>query len=450
VLSIKEVLSVELPLVAQKVAIALGLGLLVGLQRERVQSPLAGIRTFALITVLGTVCALLGLTFGGWIVAGGGIAVASMLVVGNLVQGKAEEVEPGVTTEMAALLMYGVGAYLVVGHTAVAVAIGGGVALLLHWKEPMHAFVARIGEDDIKAIMRFVLVALVIYPVLPDETYGPYRVLNPQQVWLMVVLVVGIGLAGYLAYKLFGQRAGAVLAGILGGLISSTATTVSCARRTRQGRNGVSAAAVTIMVASATVFPRVLAEIAVVAPATFWTAAAPLGIMCGWMAAISAGLCYLAWVRDAEFLAKDWPANSGATGSAAAAPGAMKEESKPLPQSNPAELLPALIFGGLYALVLFGAAAAHDYFGPGGLYSVALISGLYDLDAITLSTARLVEQGQVETQLGWRLILAASLSNLVFKGVLVIVLGERSLPKWIALPYGAALLGGTALLFLWP
>jgi uncharacterized membrane protein (DUF4010 family) len=138
---------VELSLVAQKVAIALGLGLLVGLHRERVQSPLAGIRTFALITVLGTVCALLGLTFGGWIVGLGWIALAAMLVVGNLAQGKAEDVEPGVTTEMAALLMYGVGAYLVVGHAAVAIAIGGGVALLLHWKAPMHAFVARIGED---------------------------------------------------------------------------------------------------------------------------------------------------------------------------------------------------------------------------------------------------------------------------------------------------------------
>ena len=171
----------ELALVAQKVAIALALGLLVGLQRERVQSPLAGIRTFALITVLGTVCALLGQTFGGWMVGMGGIALAAILVVGNLAKGNAEEVEPGVTTQIAALLMYGVGAYLVDGLAAVAIAIGGGVALLLHWKASMHAFVARIGEEDFRAIMRFVLIALVIYPVLPDETYGPYDVLNPSR-----------------------------------------------------------------------------------------------------------------------------------------------------------------------------------------------------------------------------------------------------------------------------
>jgi uncharacterized membrane protein (DUF4010 family) len=438
---------VELSLVAQKVAIALGLGLLVGLQRQRVQSPLAGIRTFALITVLGTVCALLALTFGGWIVGLGGLALASMLVVGNLAQGKAEEVEPGVTTEMAALLMYGVGAYLVVGHAAVAIAIGGGVALLLHWKAPMHAFVARIGEDDIKAIMRFVLVALVIYPVLPDQTYGPYGVFNPQQVWLMVVLFVGIGLSGYLAYKLFGRRSGAVLAGILGGLISSTATTIRCARRTRQGREGVPVAALMITVASAAVFPRVLTEMAVVAPTTFWKTAPPLGIMLGWMALIAAGMYYLAWAREAQPVAKGGPSSPDPT---RGEPRVAGDEAEPLAQANPAELQPALIFGGLYALVLLGAAAAHDYFGPSGLYSVAVISGLHDLDAITLSTARLVEQGQVGAQLGWRLVLAASLSNLVLKGAAVAVLGKRSLLKWITLPYGAALLGGTSLLLFWP
>ncbi len=437
----------DLSVVAQKVAIALGLGLLVGLQRERVRSPLAGIRTFALITVLGTVCALLGLTFGGWIVGLGAVAVASMLVVGNLAKGKAEEVEPGFTTEMAALVMYGVGAYVVVGHEAVAIAVGGGVALLLQWKVPLHTFVARIGEDDLKAIMRFVLVALVIYPVLPDQSCGPYGVLNPQQIWLMVVLFVGIGLGGYLAYKLFGQRAGAVLAGILGGLISSTATTVSCARRTHRDRQGVPAAALLIMAASAAAFPRVLAEIAVVAPTTFWQAAPPLGIMLGWMALLAAGMYYLVWIQEARAKVEDGPERDGSTGDE---PRAAGQDDKALTQANPAELLPALIFGALYALVLVGAAAANDYFGLRGLFSVALISGLHDLDAITLSTARLVEQGQVATHLGWRLILAAALSNLVLKGAAAAILGARGLLKWIALPFAMALLGGTALLLFWP
>jgi uncharacterized membrane protein (DUF4010 family) len=437
----------DLSLVAQKVAIALGLGLLVGLQRERVQSPLAGIRTFALITVLGAVCALLGLTFGGWIVGLGALAVAAMLVVGNLAHGKAEEVEPGVTTEIAALVMYGVGAYLVVGHAAVAIAVGGGVALLLHWKAPLHEFVGRIGETDVKAIMRFVLVALVIYPVLPDQGYGPNGVLNPQQVWLMVVLIVGIGLGGYLAYKLFGQRAGAVLAGTLGGLISSTATTVSYARRSCQGQEGVSVAALVIVIASASAFARVLAEVAVVAPNTFRRTAPPLAAMLAWMALIAAGTYSLTRRKIAEPVAEGSPMILTTT--QGKGPASVSEVNTPA-HVNPAELKPALIFAGLYALVLLGAGAARDYFGARGLYALAVVSGLHDLDAITLSTARFVEQGQVEAHLGWRLILAASLSNLVLKGAAAAVLGERRLWKWVAMPYAAALVGGVALLLLWP
>jgi uncharacterized membrane protein (DUF4010 family) len=424
---------VELSLVAQKVAIALGLGLLVGLQRERVQSPLAGIRTFALITVLGAVCALLGQTFGGWIVGVGALAVAAMLVVGNLAHGKAGEVEPGVTTEMAALLMYGLGAYLVVGHAAVAVAIGGGVALLLHWKAPLHDFVARIGETDVKAIMRFVLVALVIYPVLPDQGYGPYGVLNPQQIWLMVVLIVAIGLGGYLAYKLFGQRSGAVMAGLLGGLISSTATTLSYARRAGPGGDGPEAAALVIVVASAAALIRVLTEVAVAAPSQFWHTAPPLAVLLGWTGIIAAGT--YCWTRPKKVAPVKDPA---------------PREGEPPAQANPAELRPALIFAALYALVLLGVAAARDYFGPLGLYALAVVSGLHDMDAITLSTARFVEQGQIEAQLGWRLILAACLANLVVKGAVVAVLGRQRLLRRIAVPFATALLGGAALLFLWP
>src|SRR5262245_8607141 len=143
--------------VFQKLAVALGLGLLVGLQRERVQVPLAGIRTFALLTVFGAVSALLGEAFGGWVVGLGAAGLAALLVAGNVAQPEAKEGDPGLTTEVAALLMYGVGAYVVVGPLSVAVAVGGGVALLLHFKAPLHEFVARIGEADLKAIMQFVL-----------------------------------------------------------------------------------------------------------------------------------------------------------------------------------------------------------------------------------------------------------------------------------------------------
>jgi len=438
---------VDISLVWQKVAISLGLGLLVGLQRERVQSPLAGIRTFALITVLGTVCALLGLTFGGWVVGLGGLTVAAMLGVGNLAQGKAGELETGVTTEIAAVLMYGVGAYLVIGHAAVAIAIGGGVALLLHWKTPLHEFVSRIGETDLKAIMQFVLVALVIYPVLPDEPFGPYGVLNPQQIWFMVVLIVGINLGGYVAYKLFGQRSGAALAGVLGGLISSTATTVSYSRRARQDRNDSQLAALVIVIASAVAYARVLAEVAVVAPNIFAHAALPLAIMFVWMVIAATTMYWMSRLERTE------PSNEEMMTAASAIPNGTPTpcvEAEPLVRENPAELKPALFFTGLYALMLVGVATTREHLGSGGLYGVAFLSGLHDLDAITLSTARFMDQGQVETDLGWRLILTASLANLTVKGAVTAILGQRRLLRSIAVPFGGALLVGAALLLLWP
>ena len=133
----------------------------------------------------------------------------------------------GMTTELAALAMFLVGALATSGYMEVAVVTTGAVTLLLHWKTPMHSLVVRVGEADFEAIVRFVLITLVILPILPDATYGPYAVLNPRQMWLMVVLIVAINLVGYVSLKFARGRGGALLSGTLGGLISSTATTVS-------------------------------------------------------------------------------------------------------------------------------------------------------------------------------------------------------------------------------
>jgi uncharacterized membrane protein (DUF4010 family) len=414
----------DLPTVFEKVGLALGLGLLVGLQRERAESWLAGIRTFPLITVFGTITALLGHAFGGsaWVVGLGALALAALVVAGNVAKMRAGLVDPGVTTEVAVLLMYGVGAYLVVGHAPVAIAIGGGTALLLHWKEPLHHFVARIGPADIKAVMQFVLITLVILPVLPDQAYGPYGVLNPHRIWLMVVLIVGLSLGGYLAYKFYGQETGILLAGLLGGMISSTATTISAARRTIDVPGTVGLAAVVVMAASAISSARVIVELAVVAPGQFWLIASPMMVMLGWKSAL-AGLTYLR---------------------------AAKEKVEMPEQANPAELKSALVFGGIYAVVLLAVAAARDHLGSAGLYAVALLSGLTDMDAITLSTGQLVEDQQLEVGIGWRVILLASLSNLLFKGSAVVLLGHRDLTKKIAIIFGTTAAVGILLLFFWP
>lgn len=405
-----------------QLAVSLLLGLLVGLQRERTESSVAGIRTFPLIAMFGTVCAWLAAAYGGWILGAGVLAVAALFVAGNLIRSQGGDKDAGQTTEIAAVLLYAVGAYLVIGEMAVAVALGGAIALLLHYKQPLHAFVAGIEEDDVRAIMQFALVTLVILPVLPNETYGPYEVLNPFNVWLMVVLIVGISLAGYVAYKLFGARAGALLGGSLGGLISSTATTVSFARRSSGSPSSPAISALVIMIAATTVFLRLLIEIAAVAPMQFMQLAPPLAAMLLACAVIGA----LAW-RRARGLDPQLPR-----------------------RGNPANLGLALLFGGLYALILLAIAAAKEELGSAGLYSVAVLSGLMDMDAITLSTARLASQGRLEADTGWRVIMLASLSNILFKGGLVAVIGSRALLREVALLFGAALLAGIAILWFWP
>ena len=237
-------------IVLQQLAIAFGLGLLLGLQRERAESSIGGIRTFPLIAIFGTICAQLEKSFGGWVIAAGLLALVAIVIYSNFAKMKSGAIDPGMTTEVAALLLYGLGAYVVVGNMVIAVVVGGAMAVLLHFKKPLHELAGAIGEHDMRAIMQFVLLSLVILPVLPNQDLGPYGVWNPFQIWLMVVLIVGISLSGYIAYKILGARAGTLLAGILGGLISSTATTVSYARRTAENASLASLAAFVIMIAS--------------------------------------------------------------------------------------------------------------------------------------------------------------------------------------------------------
>ena len=202
--------------------------------------------------------------------------LAGIIIVGNIAELREGSPDPGLTTEVAMLLMFAVGAYLVIGHKEVAIAIGGGVAVLLQAKGQMHGVARRLGDEDLKAIMQFALLSLVILPVLPNRAYGPYAVLNPHHIWLMVCLIVGISLGGYIVYKFVGEKAGIVLGGILGGLISSTATTVSYARRSAEAPKSSAGAAIVVMIASTVVFVRVLLIIGLLSPTFFPTALPPM------------------------------------------------------------------------------------------------------------------------------------------------------------------------------
>jgi uncharacterized membrane protein (DUF4010 family) len=404
----------------QRLGIALAIGLIVGLQRERTGSVLAGFRTFPLVTIFGCLCGLLAFQFDVWIIAAGLVALAAIIVMGNL---EHRPENPGLTTEMSMLAMFLLGAYLIQGPVAVAIAVGGTIAVLLHLKPQMHALARGLADPDFKAIMQFVLITLVILPVLPNRTYGPFNVLNPFKIWLMVVLIVGISLGAYIIYKFFGSRVGTFAGGILGGLISSTATTVSYARGSAQSPGSSRIAAFAIMAASTVVFIRVLLIISATAPDFLPAATGPI-------LAMLAGLVVLTIIL--------WRLIP-------------KEDSTTAPhQANPSELKAALIFAGLYGLVLLAVAAAREYFGSSGLYLVAVVSGLTDMDAITLSVSQMANKSEIAPGTGWRLIITAALANLLFKGATVAFLGSRELFRRILIVFSISFALGATLIFLWP
>jgi uncharacterized membrane protein (DUF4010 family) len=415
----------------QQLAISVLLGLLVGLQREHAASGIAGMRTFPLITVLGTLSALLAQYMGVWIVPAAMLGVVAVIVTGHLLQLRQAEPHAGTTTDMAMLVMFAVGAYLVAGPMVVAVAVGGSVAVLLQFKGELHGIAKRLGDEDLVAIMQFVLISCIILPVLPNENFGPSKLLglaeheldvfNPFETWLMVVLIVGMSLGGYIVYKFFGGNAGILLGGVLGGAISSTAATVSYSQQAKDDFIDRPTAAIVIMIASTVSFVRVLIAVLVVSPEFLPKVSGPVGILMG-LTFLPAIIIWF-WNR---------------------------RQSKPMPeQKNPTHIKSALVFGGMYVGVLFALAAAKQFIGGGGLYLVAGLSGLTEMDAITLSTARMSLTDQtIMATVGWRLIVVAAMANMISKAMLAGLLGGWGLLRQILVLFAIPLAGGAAILAL--
>lgn len=384
---------------------SLAIGLLIGMERERTPSAKAGLRTFALAALFGTLCAMLGeLSGGSWLVAVGLLAVAVGIVAAYARQ--PDPNDPGTTTVVALLVCYALGALIWYGETRLAVMISVGVTTLLYFKTELRGLTTRITQRDWISMLQFAVLSVVILPVLPDREFGPYNALNPYQIWLMVVLIAGISLAGYAALRFVGARHGAQVIGIFGGLVSSTATTMVFARNARQSDSLVPTATVVILLANLTMLVRVAVLCAVLSPRLALTIAMTIG--CG----LLAGLSYTLW-RWLRF------ANQGEL---------------PMPEvRNPTELRAALTFGAVYALVLLAAAWLSDLAGPQGLYAVALVSGLTDVDAITLSTLRLNAMETLADDTALTAISLAICANLLFKSGLMMVVGGKSLAQ-AALP----------------
>ncbi|MFW5867537.1 MAG: MgtC/SapB family protein [Armatimonadota bacterium] len=400
--------------------ISLLLGAFIGLERERREMRPLGIRSFIFIAGTGTVAAFVAEETGmQWVLPAAFLVIGALILIGHI--GYLQEGRHGLTTELAAVMTFAIGIIVQTGPMELAVALGVVTAAVLHFKPQLHALADRAGSKDIFAMLQFGLVAFIVLPVLPDETYGPFDVLNPYNIWLMVVLISGINLAGYIALKLIGSRYGGVISGLLGGLVSSTATTFSFSRRAHDSESFSYPAALAIILASAVAVPRMAVEIGVVNSAFLAEVWLPLLIV------------FLASLAPFAFL---WFTAEG------------RSEGEPPEVKNPVQIGAALIFGALYGLIMLGLAAADHYYGDTGTYVVSVLSGLTDVDAITLSTARLVGQERIGVAQATDVIVIAFLSNMLLKGGLAAFIGNRKLGKIIAVSFGFTLVVGVLVIVL--
>lgn len=420
--------------------LALGVGLLVGFERERHPDTVAGVRTFGFAGFIGGLSALvapqpwtlvvmaavLGLVgaFGGMLAASrgsgaglaGGASGSSREGDGSA-RGAEHGREPfrdiGLTTAFALIATTLLGSYAVIGDRSIAVAAAGVLFLLLYIRDPLHAAIRRLGKEDVRAIATFVLIALVILPVLPDRTMGPLDAINPRAAWLLVVLVVAISLAGYIAQVLLGARAGTLATGLLGGLVSSTAATLGAARRARE--DGVVPMAAAVILLACGVLPlRLILLVWVAGPVV-------VSRLWPWLAAMAV----IALVAGLQSVRRT---------------GGLGADARELPRPrNPTQLSSALAFAAAFVVIRVVSKAAIAFAGMGVFYAVAAASGVTDMDAIALSSAREVVEGVLSPTDAARATLIALAVNTAFKLGVTRVAGSPAVFARVAPALGASI-----------
>jgi uncharacterized membrane protein (DUF4010 family) len=376
---------------------AAGFGAVIGLERQtgkHDESVLFGARTFALYGLWGAFAAYLGQGYGTAALA---VAAAGFLalVVAAYVISSRRSGDYGTTTEAAACAAFltGILAFNEQWVTALAVAIG--TAALLRSKEPIHRLTDRFTDEDVRAVLQFGVITALVLPLVPDTDLGPYGAFNPREIWLMVVLISAIGLAGYAALRWLGSK-GLVLTGLLGGLVSSTAVTLGYSRMARTGPELSAGLAAGVLAASTVMYPRVLGEAAVVAPSLARSLLIPLAAM----GVVVGGAAVYTWLRH----------------------GRHDDVDPKLEVKNPLTLGVALGFGLLYAAIVFFSEMLLNEVSVASVQLVGAISGINDVDAVTLSTANLVQEG-LDPTVGARTVLIAVTVNTAVKGGLAWVLG---------------------------
>ena len=402
--------------------LSLAVGLIVGLERgwhDRTAAEgtrLAGVRTFGLIGLLGGLSGLLAASFGVAMLGFSYLGFAMLMVIAHAAEAR-DSKDYGVTTLIAALITFSLGALSFHGERVTASAGAVVTAVLLSLKPVLHGWLKRIEAAELYAALKLLLISVVVLPVLPNRGFGPWDALNPYELWWLVVLIAAISFAAYCAVKIAGAERGILLTGLLGGMVSSTAVSLHLARLSKSGEQSGGILAAGMLVASATMFPRILLVATIINPAML-----SLGLPLLVMAAVL-------FVAAAFYARKQQPAPLEA-----------------IRFSNPVEIAQALRFAALLAGILLLSEAAQEWLGQPGLYLLAIVAGLADVDAVTISMARLSGSG-LSMVLASQAVILTAVVNTLSKGVLVGIIGGRPFLMKVAAP--VLICASIGVLFLW-
>ncbi len=395
------------------VAEALLIGFLVGAQREASQGEgRPGVRDFVLISLVGTVC---GLLKNEWLAAAGLLAVSGLLAVFYL-RGRERD---GITTELAAVTVYALGFLATTPMNRLAVGAAVVVTGFLEFKRALHKLLREtINEIEFDNTVWFLAVIFIVYPLLPEGPYGPYGFLAPREIWKFVILVSSVSYVGYFLEKFLGPRRGLRVAGLLGGLASTTAATASFAKTSRQEPDNESLLAQAAVLANAMQFPRLLLIVEVVSPplaASVWLPMAGM-TAAGLLAALALGSGHAAEYKPPALAVR-----------------------------NPFRLWPAIQFGVLFGAILFATKAANAAFGGGAVYWTSALGGALDVDAVALSMSDLLGRNAIAAPSAAAGVLLALLANAIFKTGIAFTAGTPRFARRVAGGFVAMLIAGLAL-----
>lgn len=411
-----------------RLSLALGIGFLIGMERgwrERDRGEggsTAGLRTFALVGLSGGIWALLATPLGPVPLAAAFIAIAAALTAFRWRE-TSREATFGATTLVAAFLTFALGAYSVLGNKTMAAAAAVAVAVLLAAKNWLNAWLKALTWPELRAALTLLAMSFIALPVLPDRALGPYGALNPRSIWIMTIAIAGVSFMGYVAVRVIGKRYGPLVAGIAGGVVSSTATTLDMARRARVAPEQMNTLLAGALVASAVMFVRIglitLAFGSFLLPALVWPLAA------AFVVTVTGGL-----IADPPW--RTGPAVANDTQTAFA---------------NPLDLPSVLLFGALIAVILVLTKAFTANFGSAGAVALAAIAGLADVDSVTLSMTQIASTITRDAVLG--VLVAAGVNSLSKSFLAVTVGGWRFGRAYLATSLAALLAGGLMALATW-